>query len=137
MALRPGMTRIARRGMSLIEVLAALVLVGIVLPVAMSGVTVSLRAAQQARRQQEAGLLAESRLNEILALRGTTSFSGAGSFDGYPDYRWEAQSSPSNFGLTEVWVTVSWQQRGQERSVELSTLVYPLSSDSSGLGTTP
>lgn len=137
MALRPGKTRIARRGMSLIEVLAALVLVGIVLPVAMNGVTVSLRAAQQARREQEAGLLAESRLNEIQALRDTTALSGAGSFDDYPDYRWEAQTAPADFGLTEVWVRVSWQQRGQERSVQLSTLVYPLSSDTSSLGATP
>ena len=51
---RPG-RRVARRGVSLVEVLATLVLVGIVLPAAMAGVTLSLRAASLARHQPRKG----------------------------------------------------------------------------------
>ena len=56
-----------RRGMSLLEALATLVLVAVLVPASMQAVTISMRAAQQARQQQEASLLAESRLNEVIA----------------------------------------------------------------------
>ena len=125
-----------RRGMSLLEALATLVLVAVLVPAVMQGVTVSLRAAQQARQHQEASLLAESRLNEIIAARDATGYTGSGSFSPeFPEYRWEAQSAPGDFGMTEVWITVTWQQRGQERSLTLTTFVYlPETDDTSGLG---
>ncbi len=128
-----------RRGVSLVEVLATLVLVGIVLPAAMQGVTLSLRAAQVARHQQEATMLAEARLGEIHAARDASMFTGAGDFGiEWPEYRWECQSMPAEFGLSEVTVTVYWQERGLERSVALTSLVYtPLTSDplgGSGMG---
>ena len=125
-----------RRGMSLLEALATLVLVAVLVPAAMQAVTISLRAAQQARQQQEASLLAESRLNEVIAARDATGFTGSGSFSPEsPDYRWELQSAPGDFGMTEVWITVTWQQRGQERSLTLTTYVYlPQVDDSEALG---
>lgn len=123
---RPG-RRVARRGVSLVEVLATLVLVGIVLPAAMAGVTLSLRAASLARHQQEAGQLAEMRLNEILALADSAALTGTGDFSpDFPDYQWQAQVFTADYGLSEVMITVTWLERGQERSVSLSTLVYDM-----------
>ena len=114
-----------RRGLSLVEVLATLVLVGIVLPAAMKGVTLSLRAASLARHQQEASLLAESRLNDVLALGDSSAWGSSGEFEPeWSEYTWESQVMAADFGLSEVTVTVSWMERGQERSVSLSTLVY-------------
>ncbi len=132
----------AARGVTLVEVLATLVLVGIVLPASMMGVTLSLRAAHLARHQQEASLLAESRLNEILALGDATTMTGVGDFSpDRPDYRWETSTAVSDFGLTEVIVTVSWLERGRDRSVSLSTLLYTSTgttgTEASGTGTTP
>ena len=124
--------------MSLLEALATLVLVAVLVPASMQAVTISMRAAQQARQQQEASLLAESRLNEVIAARDATGFTGSGSFaPEFPEYRWELQSAAGDFGMTEVWITVTWQQRGQERSLTLTTYVYlPEEDDSGGLGGT-
>ena len=117
----------ARRGLSLIEVLATLVLVGIVLPAAMKGVTLSLRAASLARHQQEASQLAEMRLTEVLALADSSVLAGSGTFaPDWPEYSWEAQTYTADFGLTEVEVRVTWLERGIERAVTLSTLVYDM-----------
>lgn len=117
----------AHRGLSLIEVLATLVLVGIVLPAAMKGVTLSLRAASLARHQQEASQLAEMRLNEVLALEDSSVLAGSGSFaPDWPEYSWQAQTYTADFGLTEVEVRVTWLERGLERAVTLSTLVYDM-----------
>ena len=122
-----------RRGVSLIEVLATLVMVGIVLPAAMMGVTLSLRAAHLARHQQEASLLAESRLNEILALRDPAAYAGSGDFaPDWPEYRWEVETFVADFEMTEVAVTVTWMERGRERAVTLSSYLYLPTEDDSG-----
>lgn len=124
--------RASPRGVTLLEALATLVLIAVVIPATMHGVTVSLRAAQQARLQQEASALAEWRLNEIVALRDPALYSGVGDFaPHFPEYRWQIENAPADFAMTEVWITVSWQVRGQERSLSLSTLVYPPNEDSS------
>ena len=56
-------------GFTLVEVLATLVLMGIVIPVAMHGVSIAMSAASNARKTAEAATLAETKLNELLVLR--------------------------------------------------------------------
>lgn len=124
------------RGVSLVEVLATLVLVGVVLPAAMHGISLSLRAASWARHSHEAAMLAESKLNEAIALRDPTQVTGSGTFaPDFPDYRWDCQSLSYGMGLFEVSVTVYWMERGLERSMVLTTLVYPMSDASGSSGT--
>ncbi len=114
------------RGVTLMEVLATLLLVAIVLPVAMEGVTISMQAAARARHQTEAAALAEMKLNEILAARSTSLLSGSGDFGvDYPDYRWEITAVSQDLNLYEVTVIIRWTERGMERSYQLSSLVYP------------
>ena len=135
--MRAPRLQLRRRGISLLEALATLVLIAVVVPAAMQGVTISLRAAQQARHDQEASFLAESRLGEILALRDPAAYSGAGDFaPDFPEYRWEIQSATADFNMLEVWITVSWQERGAERSLTLTTFVYPPATESGGTFTT-
>ena len=55
-----------RRGFTLVEVLATLVLLGIILPIAMRGVSMAMAAASNARRTAEATSLAEAKLNMLL-----------------------------------------------------------------------
>ena len=106
--------------------LATLVLVGIVLPVAMYGLTLSLQAASRARHTTEAGQLAEAKLNELLVLRDSTVLTGSGDFgEDWPEYRWTSDFVAADYNLYEVTVTVLWTERGQDRSVALTTLIYP------------
>jgi type II secretion system protein I len=120
-------------GVTLVEVLAALVLVAIVLPVVMQGLTLSMRAASRARHQAEAARLAESKLNELLVLRDTAALTSTGDFgERWPEYAWRSESATRDHGLYEVTVTVAWTERGQERTASLSTLMLPSSSGSEG-----
>ena len=62
-----GLGRALARGFTLVEALAALVLVAIVLPVAMRGVSLALTMASETTRRTEAMVLAEAKLAELLA----------------------------------------------------------------------
>ena len=116
-----------RRGFTLVEVLATLVLIGVVLPVAMNGVALALSAASNARHTTEAAQLAQNKLNELV-LTGDWSLSGtSGDFaPDWPAYRWTVESGTTNsndYGLTEVRVWVFWTDRGRERALSVATLV--------------
>ena len=114
-----------REGFTLVEVLAALTLMAIILPVAMRGVTVALSVSSDARRRMEAAALAESRLAELVATGDWQSadLSGDCGTD-WPDYRWEAEVEDWDVaGLTQLTVRVTWQRKGSERAVGLTTLV--------------
>ena len=62
---RRSQLRPRRAGFTLIEVLAALVLIGVVLPVAMKGVSIAMQAASHARHTGEAVELARHKLTEL------------------------------------------------------------------------
>ena len=113
-------------GFTLVEVLATLVLLGIVVPVAMRGVSMALAAASTARRTAEAASLAQAKLNELI-IDGTWQTSGTtGDFSpDHPEYRWTCANAARDYGTYEVALTVTWTQRGRERSLSLTTLVYP------------
>ena len=123
----------ARGGFTLMEVLAAIVLVGIVVPVAMEAISLSMRGASDAKRKVEAAMLAENKLTELtagLAMQsmGTGMASGgamAGDFaPDWPEFRWEAARSEREVDLSEIQVRVIWTSRGEDRFVSLSTMVY-------------
>lgn len=114
-----------RVGFTLIEVLATLLLVGIVLPIAMEAIATASAAASIARSQAQAAALAETKLNELIISGEFASGGGSGDFSpDWPDYHWTSQAIERDTGVTEVQVVVSWPWRGDERSVMLSTLVY-------------
>ena len=112
-----------RAGFTLVEVLAALVIMAVVLPVAMRGISLALAAASSAKHLTEASTLAESKLNQIVAEGGTTSTATSGNFDpDYPGYEWTLQTAARDYGLTEFDLTVTWTERGQQKSLLLTTL---------------
>jgi prepilin-type N-terminal cleavage/methylation domain-containing protein len=115
------------RGMTLIEVLATIVLMAIVLPVAMQGVSSAVAASQNARQRSEAVSLAESKLAQLVATGEWQYGMLAGDFGAdWPDYQWrgEAVSWQSSTTLRQLSVRVSWVARNQERQVVVTTLVY-------------
>jgi prepilin-type N-terminal cleavage/methylation domain-containing protein len=116
-----------RGGFTLIEVLATIVLLGIVLPVALRGTTLALAAASHAKHLSEASTLAETKLNELTSTISSGQVStgpSAGDFPDSPDYRWTSQSVYRDYGLTELTVQVTWNERGQDRTFNVSTYVY-------------
>ncbi len=127
-----------RRGFTLIEALAALVLIGIVMPVAMQALSLTLRIAGTAARTDTAVMLAESTMHELLAAQSwdTTEMSGSyenvdfgecdlqGARTGESPYRWRATLTDwIDSSLLELTVRVTWLSRGREHEVTLATLV--------------
>ena len=115
-----------RRGFTLVEILATLVLVAIILPVAMSGISLALNVADESRRQTEATSLAQTKMAEIVAGQQWQAASLAGDFaPDRPEYRWVSQVRDwQGTTLKELDVQVFWRHGNRDRSVALSTLVY-------------
>ena len=127
----------AKRAFTLPEVLATLVLVGLVLPAVMKGISLALAASDDARRRVEAVGLAENKLAELAAdaMVNSATGGGGGEFgDEAPGYRWESSTASVETDLLELNVRVAWTARGRERHVDLSTYAY-VSSAASGTST--
>ena len=123
----PIHARSTRRGFTLAEVLAALVLMGIVLPIALKGASLALAASDDARRRVEATALAENKLAEFTAANATGISAGGMSGDfgtDWPAYQWEASNVMRDVELNEITIRVIWTARGTQRHIAVSTLVY-------------
>lgn len=127
------------RGFTLVEVLATLLLVAIVLPAALRAITLSLAAGGNAARQRDATLLAESKLEELVATRAWQDSDLDGDFSRSPSgdvleseetastasYRWVATVEDwLDSTVKELTVRIIWDSRGAEREVALTTLVF-------------
>jgi prepilin-type N-terminal cleavage/methylation domain-containing protein len=114
-------------GFTFIELLATVVLIGIIMPVAMHSIALCTSLGGQARRQIEAASLGRSKLTELTASDDWKTSERAGDFgDDWPGYRWTAEvSNWTDSTLNQLDLTVFWQSHGKERSVTLSTLVNP------------
>ena len=133
-ACRPGPGRhapaLSRHGFTLIEVLAAMVLIGIVMPVVMQGIMASTRAGSSARHRTEAAMLADSKLSELTVTGQWDGGTLAGDFGAnWPTYKWAAvvgdwAGDANGVGMEQLDVTVTWTDRGQPTSVTVSGLVY-------------
>jgi type II secretion system protein I len=115
-----------RAGFTLAEVLAALVFLAIVIPVALQGLQIASRAGSVSERKALAARLAENKLNELIVTRQWSSSSSRGTIqEGLQSYSWrlENQSWPEDgaMRLVTVWVTVPVQ--GRDYDVPVSTLV--------------
>ena len=123
-------------GFTLIEVLVTLLLMGIVLPVAMRGISVASHAADVARHTSEASSLGEAKLNELVAEGISTATSGDFGTD-WPAYSWTIQTTARDYGVTEVVMTVSWPDRAGQRSLNISTMISSQAQQSSTTGVMP
>lgn len=114
-------------GFTLAEVLAALMLLAIVVPVAMEGVSLASRAGSLGQRKAAAARVAERVLGEYVATGRTETGTDAGTAveEGIP-YAWRLERSPwAADPLEEVTVQVTFDVQGQARSLSLSTLRDP------------
>jgi type II secretory pathway pseudopilin PulG len=113
-----------RLGFTFVEVLAAMVFLGILIPVVISALTVSNRAAVVAERSTIAMQLGENRLSELMLEDAWTTAESRGDFgQEWPGYRWELKRQDWQSGaMTELTLDVFFVVQGQEHEVRLSTL---------------
>ena len=124
------------KGFTLLEVLVSMLVIGIVLPIIFSALSLIVTASADARKRTQATALAESKLQELTALQVLNVENGAnsaGDFDHAPGFRWEAATSVQDVA-TEIDVRVSWDSKAGERSIDLSTYVYDSSDSTTSAG---
>lgn len=126
---RPNRLRATGSGwhaFTLIEVLAALLLVALVLPPAMRGVGLALEATGQTHRREVAATLGADKLSDLIATGAWSSESTQGDFgEDHPQYRWELTVEDwEGASIQLVEVRVLWESRGTPQSLSLATLVY-------------
>jgi prepilin-type N-terminal cleavage/methylation domain-containing protein len=114
-------------GFTFIELLATVVLIAIIMPVAMQCIALCTRLGGLSRKQVEAASLARTKLTELTASQDWKTGAKSGKFGSdWPGYRWTADVfNWTDSTLRQVDLTVLWQSQGRERSITLSTLVYP------------
>lgn len=115
----------SHRGFTFVEILACMAFLGILIPVVVSALMVSNRAAVMSERSTIAAQLGENRLSEMMLGDAWTSESSRGEFgQDWPGYRWEMKQADWNSGaMTELTLDVFFNVQGREQNVRLSTLV--------------
>ena len=113
-------------GFTLIEVLAAIALIVIALPVIMRGISMSAHAASVSKQRTQAAALAELKLNELVGTGNWQYGNLTGDFaDEWPGYRWSAELADwTDSSVQQLDVHVQWKGPRGDEKVTLSTLVY-------------
>jgi len=127
----------ALAGFTLAEVLATMLLMAILLPVIMEGISLASGVADMARRRTEATGLAEMQLNYLLSSADWNNGILDGNFESNDpsqawaaDYTWHADVTAWSSDLTQTVyqldLFVYWPSKNgrDEESISLSTLVY-------------
>ena len=122
------MTIAAKRrvgGFTLAEVLAALVFMAIVIPVAVQALRVANLAGQVGLRKAAAARVAERVLNESIITTQMQGLSQNGVVEeGQQQYRWTIRSEPWRYdAMLLLTIEVIFTVQGQKYDVRLSTLV--------------
>lgn len=122
---RPSSAKRAAAAFTLAEVLAALVFMAIVIPVAVQGLRVANLAGQVAVRKATAARLADRVMNELVVTRQWQNASPSGTINEENlEYRWQMRLETWSPGVLRLLtVQVTFPVQGQDHEVRLSTLV--------------
>jgi hypothetical protein len=114
---------------TLAEVLAALLFMAIVVPVAMEGLHIASLAGAVAQRKGEAARIAQRVLNESLVTTNwSQSVQSGTTIEGQRQFRWALRNDPwtqdpSQSVIRQLSVEVTFTAQNRDYSVKLSTLV--------------
>ena len=110
---------------TLAEVLAALVFMAIVIPVALQGLQIASRAGMVAERKREAARVAERVLNESIVTTNYVQAVSSGTvLEAEREYRWTLRSEAwTESAMQLLCVEVTFPVQGQDYTVPMSTLV--------------
>ena len=122
---RASFRRLRAAGFTLVEVLAALLMMAIVIPVAMEGMSIASRAGVLGQRKATAMRIAERVLTELIIEGETNQTSSSGvTADGDTSYSWSMRTEPwAEDAMLELTVVVTFTVQGSEFNVSASTLV--------------
>jgi prepilin-type N-terminal cleavage/methylation domain-containing protein len=116
-------------GFSLLEVLVATALMGLVLVVLLQVLTSALRSQEASFRHTQAVLVAEKILEEncqINTLKAGTYQGREAQYDYLvrvsPQSEWSNQLARRRISCSLIQVTLTWQERGARKTLELQTL---------------
>jgi len=114
-------------GFTFVELLATVVLIAIIMPVAMRSIGLCTRVAGLSRKQIEAASLARTKLTELTVTHDWENGSQRGDFGtDWPGYEWTATATNwTDSSVRQLDLTVSWRSMGKQRELTLSTLVHP------------
>ena len=117
-----------RRGVdafTLAEVLAALVFMAIVIPVAVQGLQIASRAGAVAERKREAARVAERVLNENIVATNFVQAGQSGTVrEADREYRWTLRTEAwTEAAMQLLTVEVTYPVQGKDYTVPMSTLV--------------
>jgi Tfp pilus assembly protein PilV len=118
-----------KSGFTLAEVLAALLFMAIVVPVAMQGLHIASLAGAVAQRKGEAARIAQKVLNESLITTNWSQSLQSGTItEGQRQFRWTLRSDPWNQDpgqntMRQLSVEVFFTAQTRDYSVKMSTLV--------------
>jgi type II secretory pathway pseudopilin PulG len=127
--LRPLRAARHRAGFTLAEVLAALLFMAIVVPVAIEGLHIASRAGSVAERKAEAARVAQRVLNESLITTNWNQTVQSGTItEGSRPFQWTLHNDlwtqdPSQNVMHQLSVEVQYAAQGNTYSVRMSTLV--------------
>jgi prepilin-type N-terminal cleavage/methylation domain-containing protein len=127
-----------RRGFTLVEVLASLLLMAIIIPVAMEGMSVASRAGVLGQRKAAAMRVAERVLNELVAEGQTQQSTDSGTaVDGDTAYSWTMRvENWSEDAMQQMTVAVTFQVQGNSYEVSATTLLPATGAYSDEMGAT-
>ena len=124
-----GVRRRSAAGFTLAEVLAALLFMAIVIPVAIEGMHIASRAGTVAERKGEAARVAQRLLAETFVTTNWNQSVQSGTLvEGQRQFRWTLQNDPWNQDpnqnvIRQLSVEVKFTAQNQDYSVRMSTLV--------------
>src|ERR1051326_1966105 len=114
---------------TLAEVLAAMVFMAILVPVALEALSIASRAGEVAARKGEAALVAEKVLNEsVVTTNWNTGVQSGVVHQGIREFRWTVHNDPwtedpNENSMRQLRVEVTFGVRGRDYTLNLSTLV--------------
>ena len=116
-----------RGGFTFIELLATMVLIAVIMPVAMRSIGLCTRLAGLSRRQIEAASLAKEKMTDLIVTGDWENGNQRGDFGkDWPGYEWKASvTNWTDTAVRQFDLTVLWESAGSHRSITLSTLRYP------------
>jgi prepilin-type N-terminal cleavage/methylation domain-containing protein len=137
--LRTDLTRRSGRAFTLIEVLAALLLMAIVIPVAMQGMSIASRAGLLGQRKAAAMRVAERMINELIVTGEMNQTTTSGTLvDGDTTYPWSMQTEPwTEDTMTQMTVKVTFSIQGNDYEVSASTLFDPMATATTSTSAAP
>lgn len=112
-------------GFTFVEVLAAMLFMAIVIPVAVQGLSIATRAGVVAERTRTATQLADGLLTELVVTNEWRNSDSEGDFgEEWPRYRWTIEEEAwDEDTMRVITATVAYEVQGREYTVQLSTLV--------------